>query len=144
MRDRSTSCRIWRGSKRPNGYGRVWIAGRTVSIHRHVVERAGQDAVGTPWSPDLLVLHRCDTRDCFRFDHLYLGTQADNMADRRKRQRYVGAQVYNAKLTEAEVRDIRRRHAAGEPGASIAADYGITPANVSRVALRQSWRHVNA
>lgn len=48
----------------------------------------------------------------------------------------------NAKLTEDDVRAIRRRCEAGEKQADIAADYGITAGLVSQIHTRYSWRHV--
>ena len=44
-----------------------------------------------------------------------------------------------AKVTEAEVREIRVRHAAGETLRAIAADYGIAFSNVSHIAHRRNW-----
>jgi hypothetical protein len=50
--------------------------------------------------------------------------------------------VHGAKLDEHAVRAIRRERSAGTKLAPLAARYGVTAANISMVALRQSWRHV--
>jgi hypothetical protein len=44
-----------------------------------------------------------------------------------------------AKLTERDVREIRRRRALGEPAIDIADDYEIDPSNVCQIALRRTW-----
>lgn len=58
--------------------------------------------------------------------------------DRLKR----GVRHGGAKLTESDVREIRRRRAAGEKLQDIADDYCICHTNVVRIALRKSWKHV--
>lgn len=80
--DRSTGCWLWTGGRQtpsptsPSGYGKVQVNGRRVFAHRRAYELAcGPIPVG------LQVLHRCDTPLCIRPAHLFLGTQADNMAD---------------------------------------------------------------
>lgn len=50
-----------------------------------------------------------------------------------------GAALPQTKVTEAEVREIRRRCAAGEPQRGIAASYGITQTAVSLIARRARW-----
>jgi hypothetical protein len=61
-----------------------------------------------PIPPGLHVLHSCDYRRCVEITHLRLGTHADNMRDRAERGRTAkGERMAAAKLTEAQVREIR-------------------------------------
>lgn len=111
--------------------------------------------------PDgLFVLHRCDNRRCVNVEHLFLGTQADNIADMVQKGRAAtgdrnssrlrpwrlprGSVHKNAKLSEAAVADIRRRLAAGEVQQRIADLHGISQATVTNIKRGLVWRHVSA
>src|SRR5215471_12210203 len=74
---KSESCWLWRGGVNPGGYGTIFdpTKGHVVSAHRV----AWKLTYGS--YPELFVLHTCDVRHCVRPDHLWLGTQLDNMRD---------------------------------------------------------------
>jgi len=72
-----TGCWEWQGAKDRKGYGQVMIARKVVRTHRLM----WQLAVGLI-PAGLCVLHRCDCPPCCNPDHLFLGTDADNVADR--------------------------------------------------------------
>jgi hypothetical protein len=91
--------------------------------------------------PDgLFVLHRCDNPPCVNPDHLFLGTQRDNMIDKVAKGRQARGRAQNGTtLTEVDVLAIRadtRRHR------EIAACYGISRPSVSAIKSRRNWRHV--
>lgn len=74
-------CLVWTGSLNSKGYGMISLVhegyGRSAQVHRVAwIERHGQPPAETPY-----VLHRCDNPPCFRDEHLWLGTQADNIHD---------------------------------------------------------------
>ena len=48
----------------------------------------------------------------------------------------------NAKLNDDDVREIRVRHAAGDPVQVLADRFGVSPASISNVANRRTWSHV--
>ena len=82
-----TPCREWRGpTSGPSGYGSRWGHGRRGgkrTIHRWVMEVIhGKDAIAGK-----VVMHRCDNPICFRYDHLKIGTQKENMEDARRKGR---------------------------------------------------------
>jgi len=53
-----------------------------------------------------------------------------------------GERHHHAKLSEKIVREIRRRHAQGEPRSSIAHRFGIIPGHATKIISRKAWRHV--
>lgn len=79
-----TECRQYQGARTRNGYGRRYDRQRkkVVLVHRWVWEQ-----IHGPIPPGLMVLHTCDTPACFLLEHLYLGTNSDNMRDRSARGR---------------------------------------------------------
>lgn len=154
----SDTCWLWTDGRNASGYGRVWMGGRrgrAIMSHRFSWELHNGEI------PDgLCVLHRCDTRHCVNPAHLFLGTKADNIADMLNKGRQPrgathgrqtkpertarGERLTQAKLTDAAVRDIRRRYAAGGITQQVLADeYGIARSKISAVICRRTWRHVD-
>lgn len=131
-------CWVWIGSKWSSGYGMVYLYG---DRHRaHVI--AYEEFVGSvPFG--LCVLHHCDNPPCVRPDHLFPGTRGDNMRDAAEKGRIAKGHVHwNAKLTEADVEEIRLLGQCGVFQRIIAQAYGIRQCNVSRILNNKWWRHV--
>jgi len=95
----------------------------------------------------LQVLHRCDTPACVRPDHLFLGTQRNNMADKLAKGRHrfgflSGEDNPGAKLTVENVAEIRRRYAAPDhPGQWVLArEFGISRSLIQQIVQGKAWR----
>ena len=91
-----------------------------------------------------LVLHRCDNPGCVNPDHLYIGNHQDNMDDKMKRGRHVliyGTDNHNAKLTDENVRNIRKEYGMKTQGV-LAEEYGVSQSTISNVTRRKKWKHV--
>lgn len=68
-------CWLWTASKNPRGYGHFW-ASKIQSAHRvSYIEEFGKIPDG------ISVLHKCDVRNCVNPQHLFIGTQLDNVQD---------------------------------------------------------------
>jgi len=149
--DPLSGCWEWTGARKPDGYGRLFRRGRQLTAHRLAYEQWRG-----PIPPGLSVLHRCDNPACFNPEHLFLGTQADNIADCIAKGRAFrakgsangkhthpgtsqGERNGRARLTEAEVVAIRSDR---RGRAEIAAHYGVVPVTVWKVKTRRSWAHV--
>lgn len=112
------------------GYGVVFRDGREQRAHRLVwIEAHG------PIPPGHEIRHRCDNPPCIRLEHLTLGTHAENMRDAVDRDRIAyGERNARTRLTDEQVREVRRRRRQGETTTSIAAAFGIHTSTVSRIA----------
>ena len=91
-----------------------------------------------------MLCHTCDNPVCCRLSHLYEGEQKTNMGDMVSRNRQAkGVDNGIAKLTEDDVRAIRRRYAkGGVKQQELADEYGVSHTLVSYVVRRVLWQHV--
>lgn len=82
-------------------------------------------------------MHTCDNPACVNVDHLVMGTQADNIADKVMKNRQAkGMRHGNAKLTELQVRGIRE--AIGTQR-DIAKRFNISQATVHMIKSGKYW-----
>lgn len=89
------------------------------------------------------VLHKCDVRSCVNPDHLFLGTQRDNMHDMiRKGRSARGEKQGAAKLTAYKVREMRKLWSGGATPPQLAQQFGVSREAVNGVVFRRNWRHV--
>jgi hypothetical protein len=91
----------------------------------------------------MFVLHKCDVPHCVNPDHLYLGTQAQNVKDMIDRGRWNGAIGVNHpsnKLTEKDVKKIRNERSAGKELKELAGKYGVSKSMICAIANRRAWK----
>lgn len=135
-----SACHLWTGNLDGNGYGNFWLNGKNGKAHRFAWELGS----GAPVPGELYVLHKCDTRDCCNYKHLFLGTHTDNMRDMQAKGRHAAARVTfnpNAKLTESDVLAIRTATGSQK---SIGDRYGVRQTTVSHIKLGITWRHLKS
>ena len=88
------------------------------------------------------VLHRCDNPACVNPKHLFLGTQQDNMADKKEKGRNrVGERHQNSRLSLADVIKIRVSAHRGYSQKEIATLFGISQSQVSHIVTGKQWRN---
>ena len=132
-----SDCVEWTGSYTAYGYGKTGTGKRA--------HRAAWEAANGPIAAGLNVCHKCDNPACVNVDHLFLGTTADNVADRQAKGRQSkGSHRPAAKLSEQDVALIRALLGGGMQGTKLAELYGVTPALISSINCGKSWRHVPA
>lgn len=153
---KSEDCWLWTGAsaKRAHAtYGHIWYGGKVDRAHR-----VSWKLHFGPISEGMQVLHRCDTPLCVRPDHLFLGSQLDNIHDmeRKGRRRSVSGDAHHARrpgarvgerngrarITAADVPVIRQLRADGLMFREIAARYGVAVPTIMHIVSRKNWSHI--
>lgn len=133
-------CWQWTANLDGNGYGCIKFRQTVLSAHR------ASYAIRHMVNPqELLVCHHCDNPRCINPDHLFLGTDADNTADKMRKGRHrhgsplKGENNPRAKLTITQVDAIKALILKGWTNTAIAERYGVTHGTVSLIRRGKSW-----
>ena len=137
-----SDCWFWHGSLDSSNYGRV--------THKaaNFAHRLSWHLFRGPIPEGMRVLHRCDVRNCVNPDHLFLGTQLDNIADMVAKGRNRGRAVFGeanpvSKLTTAQVLSMREeRRTSGTSYRQLSKKFGVTIMTAFRATSGQSWSHL--
>jgi hypothetical protein len=130
-------CHPWTAATTSNGYGEF---GGTTAHRWGYINLIGVVPVG------LSVLHHCDNPPCQNAAHWFLGTAADNAADKvskGRQSRLQGTDHPMVKLTEQDVREIRNLYAHGLVTMyELARMYGVTRPAIGYIIRRKTWSHI--
>jgi hypothetical protein len=137
------ACWEWRASK-TKGYGKILHDGILCYAHRVAFE------LRYAHKPSLLILHKCDNKKCVRPDHLYEGTCSDNtrdayargLIDRMHANRPRGSSHGNAKLSPADVIEIRSCARYRGSQRDLALRFGVSASLIKQIRTGKAWRDV--
>lgn len=133
-------CWLWIGHVASDGYGVVRYARKAIGAHRRHWELVNGEI-----PKGLRVLHKCDNRRCVNPEHLFIGTDLDNIRDRDSKGRQVrGERSHLSKLTDEKVLEIRRIYAVRGKSAmsGLAKRFGVTVSQIRWIVNRWCWKHV--
>lgn len=131
----NSGCWLWIGGIRKDGYGQI-----TGGYAQTAAHRISWTLFKGPIPEGKWVLHKCDIPICVNPNHLWLGTHADNVADRNAKKRQAhGEKNASAKLTEHLVRQIRTDKRSAQ---ILAKEYGVSQSSIDAVRNRTTWRLV--
>lgn len=145
---KTDTCWLWTGRKNDQGYGMVRVGKQRKYAHRYSWEIHNGPIPASEGYHGTCVLHRCDTPACVRPEHLFLGTHAENMLDKKTKGRCntgdrpvaaLGEANHNAKLNVESVREIRRLHQAGESFSSLARRFMVSGPTIAKVVRGHTW-----
>lgn len=128
------SCWIWNGSLDQKGYGVVKIGigpnGKMIRAHRLSI------LIRDEKLEKLLLCHHCDNKICVNPNHLFYGTNKDNMRDKVLKDRAA------MKLTRKEVLEIRELYKSGKyTHKRLGELFGVTKTNIGYIVRNIIWNH---
>lgn len=137
-----TGCKEWVRHRNANGYGMLWLNGKAERTHRAAwIAKHGTIPDGKH------VLHKCDNPSCINHEHLFLGTNSDNVADKVAKNRQgrpyaKGSANSQAKLDEAKVKEVRSMVRSGLSNSQVARAFGVSIMAISAIRNHRTWTHV--
>lgn len=136
-----TECYCWPSALSAGGYGQFSFEGRT-----HYAHVASYLIYVGEVTDDLHVLHDplvCNNRACVNPNHLRLGTNAENTADKHlSGTQLQGEHIFGAKMTTERVIEARRLYASGVSLSELSSRYEIVLSCIWKIVHRKSWKHV--
>lgn len=124
-----------------DGYGVKKHKGKLVRAHR--LSYCQSKNINMSDIEGLIILHLCDNRLCINPEHLRAGTHADNCADKLSKNRQArGEKIGNAKLTDEDVKSIKKMLKNGRSRKYIARLFSVSSMCIGRIASGKTWRHI--
>lgn len=137
-----TGCWEWLGRKSPKGYGVFKVDNINTPTHRFsYMIHFGDIPKGT------YICHKCDNRSCVNPNHLFLGTQFDNMQDMVRKGRNADTKGVNnprAKLSELDVLEIRRLNSNGIKPSILVRMFRTPMSTIVNITSNHTWKHLLA
>lgn len=136
--EKTDSCWLWVGTRFVDGYG-LFRDGKPRGAHR-----VAWELHYGPIPDGLMVCHHCDNPPCVNPAHLFLGTNADNMADmKRKGRQGFGERNASSRLTEVDIVAIRKSYwLQGLLSHEIARQYETSDRHIRNIVRGNKWPHV--
>lgn len=150
---KTDNCWLWTGRKDGKGYGQLKVRGRRTGAHR-----VSWEIHNGPIPEGLHCLHKCDNPPCVNPEHLFIGTQDDNLKDMIRKGRSAkgqrngmlkhpdrqarGEQLPQAKLRAEQVLLIREQAAKGKSDAELAKQFNVNRAAITYIRLGRTWKHI--
>lgn len=136
---KTETCWLWT-SYTQHGYGCMKILGKSVRAHRlsYFIHNGVYDT-------DLCILHKCDNPLCVNPDHLFIGTQQDNVKDMHDKKRHKilnpkkGENQWKSKLKKQDILQIRFLLGSVLTNREIAKKYNVSQSRISDIKNNKAW-----
>jgi HNH endonuclease len=139
IKNKKTGCWEWIGTKK-RGYGYMKINGKDKAIHRLLYERYKGKILS-----EMNVCHTCDNPSCCNPDHLWLGTQTQNIHDcveKKRDNKRKGETHLRTKITEKQAIEIKIQYRNGIKPTVICRLMNIPYSTVYKICINENWKHI--
>lgn len=129
-------CWIWKGSKHKQGYGNARYKNKLTLAHRlSWIVHVGEIPEGVK------ICHKCDVTCCCNPEHLFLGSQKDNVADAIQKGKYENRKQGKRrnKLNWDQVQEIKKLHGEGMSREDIKEKYDVGQTCIAKILTGKSW-----
>lgn len=92
----SIGCWEWQGAKNSFGYANTWLDGKYINAHR-----AMYLAIYDEIPENTCICHSCDNPACINPEHLFLGTQKENVSDMHSKNRHSHGETHSQSMRNA-------------------------------------------
>ena len=126
-------CHNWKAGKTTRGYGNFTLDQSNLRAHR-----VAWELIYGAIPEDMYVLHKCDNPLCCNTEHLYIGTQANNLEDVRTRH----PEQLGVNLHEGEIWLVRKLYREGKSFLSqreIAKMFKVSQSTIQRIVNSTNW-----
>ena len=137
-------CWVWTGASNDQGYGRLQVGDRLAYAHRVSYQLfVGDIPEGGQ------INHECHNEPCVNPDHLYAGTQSENVSDAINRGSFSQLNISGeshgvSKLTEKQVNEIRALYETTDHTQySLAEEYDVSRGTVQAIVNWETWTHLD-
>jgi len=130
-------CWLWNKSLRGGGYGYLKISGR-----KYVSSRVSYTHYKGEIPDGYFVCHKCDNPSCINPDHLFIGTQKDNMQDKIAKGRVGNTRCHDTKLKPMDVLTIRSCLESGISKKDIARYYRLDRRYIFGIERGDYWKDI--
>lgn len=134
-----SECWVWKSSS--GDYGNTHWNRKGIKAHKLAYELFYKEKIPA----GMEICHTCDNPPCCNPHHLFIGTHQDNVDDREKKGRNklphsLGEQHGQHKLTESDIREIRKLYASGNHSYyTLSNIYGVSFGNIRNIVKRKIW-----
>lgn len=131
-----SGCWIWTGMMSRYGYGRLTLGAKTnLSAHR-----ISYELKNGPIPDGMFALHRCDVKCCVNPDHIFVGTQQENMTDKVTKNRQAKGESHGmSKLTKEQATEAKFSDA---KTSDLAKKFNCSAVMIRQIRSGRYWRHL--
>ena len=129
-------CWLWQGSRHRQGYGNLSYK-RVPSLAHRVSWMIYKGEI----PEGIKVCHKCDVTRCVNPEHLFLGTQKDNVIDAAIKGKFNGRKFNKGplKLNGNQVMEIRQLHIEGKTRKELEIKFNVSPTCIAKILTGRSW-----